>query len=141
MSNQDSVKSFLEKAAESLAGAESEYANKRYQNASNRAYYACYQAAVAALLAAGVKPTGARWNHETVQALFIRELINRRKRYPAELGGIFERLVTLRNTADYKTELVKDVQSARSNRKAREFVTAVIVKEGQRSDHNHTGFK
>lgn len=32
---------FLAKALESLQGAESELANKRYNNAANRAYYAC----------------------------------------------------------------------------------------------------
>ena len=43
---------YLAKAEESLTGAESEYANRRYQNCANRAYDACYQAAVAALLQA-----------------------------------------------------------------------------------------
>ena len=33
---------YLEKAAESLAGAESEYVNGRYNNCSNRCYYACF---------------------------------------------------------------------------------------------------
>ena len=30
---------YLDKAIESLAGAESEYANKRYNNCANRCYY------------------------------------------------------------------------------------------------------
>ena len=34
---------FLAKAEESLAGAESEYANGRYNNCANRCYYACFQ--------------------------------------------------------------------------------------------------
>src|SRR5205823_6359850 len=42
-----------DKALESLAGAESELANGRYNNAANRAYYACFQAAIAALQRAG----------------------------------------------------------------------------------------
>jgi uncharacterized protein (UPF0332 family) len=33
---------YLEKAEESLAGAESELANGRYNNCANRCYYACF---------------------------------------------------------------------------------------------------
>ena len=43
----ESVESFLVKAEESLAGAESEYVNGRYNNCANRCYYACFQAAIA----------------------------------------------------------------------------------------------
>jgi uncharacterized protein (UPF0332 family) len=32
----------LKKALESLAGAESEFANARYNNCANRCYYACF---------------------------------------------------------------------------------------------------
>lgn len=42
------------KAKDSLQGAESEFTQARFDNAVNRAYYACFQAAVAALLAADV---------------------------------------------------------------------------------------
>lgn len=47
---------YLEKAEESLAGARSELANGRNINCANRAYYACYQAAVHALMEAGIQP-------------------------------------------------------------------------------------
>jgi uncharacterized protein (UPF0332 family) len=116
---------YLIKAEESLAGAESEYANRRYQNCANRAYYACYQAAVAALLQADIRPSGSRWGHDTVQAQFVGELINRRKRYPADLRDTFERLFLLRQTADYAADLVSEIQAVRSLRRARTFVTAV----------------
>lgn len=46
----------LARAGESLAGAESEFADGRYNNVANRRYSACYQAAVAALRHAGVQP-------------------------------------------------------------------------------------
>jgi hypothetical protein len=45
----DSWPIYLIKAEESLRGAESEFAQGRYNNAANRCYYACFQAAVAAL--------------------------------------------------------------------------------------------
>jgi uncharacterized protein (UPF0332 family) len=57
---------YLVKAEESLLGAESEFAIRRYQNCANREYYACYQAGVAALLQAGIRPSGSRWGHDTV---------------------------------------------------------------------------
>jgi uncharacterized protein (UPF0332 family) len=47
MSERD-IEAYLVKSAESLAGAESEYANGRFNNSANRAYYACFHAAVAA---------------------------------------------------------------------------------------------
>jgi hypothetical protein len=43
---------FLDKARESLAGAESEFVNRRYNNSANRSYYAVFQAAIHALIAA-----------------------------------------------------------------------------------------
>jgi len=42
------VEIYLAKALESLEGAESELANRRYNNCANRCYYASFQAAVAA---------------------------------------------------------------------------------------------
>ena len=59
---------YLAKATESLLTAESEFANGRYNNAANRAYYACFQAALAALMRAGIRtpsPSG-QWSHEFV---------------------------------------------------------------------------
>jgi uncharacterized protein (UPF0332 family) len=116
---------YLVKAEESLLGAESEFANRRYQNCANRAYYACYQAGVAALLQAGIRPSGSRWGHDTVQAQFVGELINRRKRYPSDLRDSFERLYLLRQTADYAVGLISEIQAARAIRRARAFVTTV----------------
>ena len=50
---------FLSKARESLEGATSELVNGRYNNAANRAYYACFQAAIAAG-ARSIRPNCAR---------------------------------------------------------------------------------
>jgi hypothetical protein len=49
---------FLVKAREALAGAESEYANGRFNNCANRAYYACFLAALHALAQVGIQPPG-----------------------------------------------------------------------------------
>jgi uncharacterized protein (UPF0332 family) len=125
---------YLFKSGESLAGAESEFANGRYGNCANRAYHACFQAAVAALVREGIGPPGQaqRWGHDFVQARFTGELINRRKRYSAALSETLIRGLRLRQPADYKPERVSDVQASRGLARAREFVAAVAATEGAR---------
>src|SRR4051794_3651501 len=76
----EGVAIFLAKARESLAGAESEFVNSRFNNCTNRCYYACLQAAPAALEKAGVKPTEPRlaFGHGFIQAHFVGELIGKK---------------------------------------------------------------
>ena len=120
---------FLSKARESLAGAESEFMNARYNNVANRAYYACYQAAVAALELASVRPPGGvnRWSHGFVQSQFAGLLVNRRKRYPAALRDALSTLVDLREQADYEVDPIGRTQASRLLARARAFVTAVVA--------------
>jgi uncharacterized protein (UPF0332 family) len=47
---EDDITIYLAKASESLLTAESEFVNGRYNSCANRCYYACFQAAIAALL-------------------------------------------------------------------------------------------
>jgi uncharacterized protein (UPF0332 family) len=128
------IEIYLRKAEDSLAGATSEYANGRYDNSANRAYYACFQAAIAALLREGIgTPSQAeQWGHDYVQARFAGELINRRKRYPATFRDILVRGLALRQTADYKTQRVSDVRASRSLARAHEFVMTITASEGER---------
>lgn len=127
MADQLASDTYLAKAQECLEGAESELLNSRYNNCANRSYYACFQAAVAALTAAGVRPRGqdGRWGHDFVAAQFSQQLINRRKRYPSDLGDTLERLFRVRRTADYKTENVTRDQATRVLRRARVFVQTI----------------
>lgn len=85
MIEQDRV--YLEKAQENLAAAQSEFINGRYNSCASRAYYACFQAAIFALVRAGIHPSGRDdyWRHDFVQAEFNGQLVNRRKAYPAGL--------------------------------------------------------
>lgn len=121
--------SFLEKAHESLAGAESEFANGRYNNCVNRCYYSCFQAAIYALSEHAFAPSGAKgrstWSHEALQANFVGELINRRKLYPAELRDVLARTHSLREAADYKREFVSETQASRALRRTRSFVETI----------------
>ena len=123
----------LDKAIESLAGAEAEYAAGRFNNCANRCYYACFQAAIAALARAGVAPAGAQasWSHKFVIAQFDGLLIYRRKRYPTRIRGVLGSTYELRRTADYRAEPVSRADAARALERASEFV-ATVNEEGPR---------
>jgi uncharacterized protein (UPF0332 family) len=117
---------FLEKARESLAGAESEFANGRYNNCANRVYYACFQAAIAALMEAGIRPRGEEWSHSFVPAQFDGQLIYRRKVFATELRSILERNYVLRQKADYEDDVVTQTEASRALRRCHTFVQAVV---------------
>ncbi len=120
-------RAFLAKAEESLAGAEREFAAGAYNNCANRAYYACFQAAIAALIRVGIGPSSGddRWRHEAVRSQFNEQLIKRRKLYRSELRGTLDAGARLRNEADYGTTPVTEIQAARALRRARAFVSAI----------------
>jgi uncharacterized protein (UPF0332 family) len=118
---------FLAKAEGSLAGAESEFVNGRYNNCANRCYYACFQAAIHALTRAGIRPpgTGSQWSHAFVPAQFDGQLVNRRKLYPTELRGLLSWNHGLRESADYKDHLVTQAEATGALRRTRRFVQAI----------------
>jgi len=118
---------YLIKALESLQGAESEFVNGRFDNAANRAYYACFQGAIAALQHEGIKPRRADggWSHAFVQSAFAGQLIKRRKRYPAALKTTLPENEDLRRRADYTLEMVSKKGAKRALDRARRFVGSV----------------
>jgi uncharacterized protein (UPF0332 family) len=120
---------YLAKATESLLTAESEFVNGRYNSCANRCYYACFQAAIAALLREGIRPHG-QWSHEFVQAQFVGVLINQRKRYDPQLRRVLLDNQSLRHEADYRPELVTAAQARRALSRSRLFVTAVRQRGG-----------
>ena len=120
---------YLVKAAESLQTAESEFANGRYNSCANRCYYACFQAAIAALLAEGIRARG-QWSHEFVQGQFVGVLINQRHLYDSELRRVLADNQTVREKADYRPELVNATQASRALRRTRTFVAAVRQRGG-----------
>ena len=120
---------YLTKAYESLLTAESEFANGRYNSCANRTYYACFQAAIAAILTEGIRPAG-QWNHQFVQAQFVGVLINKRKRYESELRRVLADNQSLRDKADYRPEFVTATQASRALRRTRQFVTAIRQRGG-----------
>jgi uncharacterized protein (UPF0332 family) len=117
---------YLTKAKESLRGAESESTQGRPNNTATRCYYACFQAAIAALSHAGIGPRGGlTWSHAFVQAAFVGQLINQRRQYPASLRQVLARNLTLRHTADYAEDTVTPIQATRALQRTRDFVAAI----------------
>lgn len=129
----DTASGYLAKAEESLAGAESELIGGRYNNCANRSYFACFQAAVYALIRAGIHPPGrtGQWGHDVVQAQFAGQLINRRKLYPAALRSDLVRNYDLRKAADYWGQDVGKTETVRPLQRARGFVSAIRGRVGE----------
>jgi uncharacterized protein (UPF0332 family) len=120
---------YFAKAEESLHTAESEFANGRYNSCANRCYYACFQAAIAALLAEGIRARG-QWSHEFVQGQFVGVLINQRHLYETQLRRVLTDNQTVREKADYRPEVVNATQASRALRRTRMFVAAVRQRGG-----------
>src|SRR4051794_3782953 len=70
MTTDITIQTFWKKTLENLDSAASELTNRRYNASANRAYYACFQAAIVALMRSGVRPVGPQWSHAFVQAQF-----------------------------------------------------------------------
>jgi len=89
-------------------------------------YYACFQAAIAALMRAGTRPPGGsdEWGHAYVAAQFD-TLINRRKLYPTEHRGVLVRNRHVRRRADYTDGSVTRIEASRALQRTRAFVAAV----------------
>lgn len=132
MTDRQEITQYVHKAIESLDGAESELANRRFNNCANRCYYASFQAAIAALLAAGIQARlpGGRWRHDHIQAQFASQLINRQHRFPPALRTVLSETLLLRQEADYEPDGISQRQANRAFRRSREFVDAVQREHG-----------
>jgi uncharacterized protein len=113
----------IAKAEESLKAADIYYAQGLYNSSASRAYYAMFQAAQAALEAAGFARL--EWSHAGLHATFANELTRRRKLYPSSLASDLAIVMDLRHTADYREHDLGKRQAMHALNKARGFVDAV----------------
>ena len=129
----ESEGTYLDKAQESLAGARAELDATRYSNSANRSYYAVFQAAIHAILAASIRPPGisGEWNHGWVQGQFNGQIISRRHRYPTDLRGVMNENYLVRVQADYSPKAVTQVVASRALRRAERFVRAIVEREAR----------
>lgn len=126
----EEAQAYLVKALESLTSAEVDHIAARYNSCANRVYYTCFQAAVAALLTAGIRPANPRgeWSHEFVHSQFNGVLIHRRKLYPASLRRVLRDVLAVREKADYTVSTVSAPVATRVLKQAQVFVQAIQEK-------------
>jgi len=114
---------FITKAKENIQAAQLLFDNNLYNASANRAYYAAFHAALAALSDAGIQSE--RLSHEATQAHFSDQLIRRRKIYPGHLKSYLLDLQAVRDDADYKLKLISKKVAWRQVHKAKEFLERV----------------
>ena len=122
----ETIQKYLEKSEESLASAKNDLSKKRYNSCANRAYYACYQAAVALLLKYNLTPAGGKElrKHGVIQSQ-IATLIKRKKILLSKHRDTLPELMSTRVTADYESKGVGQKKAKRVLKRAEEFVTLV----------------
>jgi len=117
---------YLAKAEENLEVAELAFKQKKYNASASRAYYAVFQAAIAALLKlTDFRPKDGEWKHGQVQAELNRRLIMRKKTLPAHLGHVPMDLLEIRHTADYRSQMLSQKVARDALSRAQKFVEAV----------------
>jgi uncharacterized protein (UPF0332 family) len=119
---------YLAKAQQNLAAAELALQASLYDASGSRAYYAAFQAAVAALWAEGIRPPREQdrtLSHQRVQNEWSGRLVYRRKLYPAALRDILRELRQLRIDADYHVSPITERRARRAVLEARQVVAAV----------------
>jgi uncharacterized protein (UPF0332 family) len=115
---------YLAKARNSLRTAQSAYQQGDFDSCASRAYFAVFQAEIAALIKlTELHPE--EWRHEHVQAEFNRRLIQARKVFPASLRSIHDDLIGRRHTADYTGQHVSARLGEQCLRRATEMLTAI----------------
>ena len=123
---------YLRKARESLASAQADVRGRRYNSAANRAYYAAFQAAVAALIHFRVRKADTEWQHRFVSEEFSGKLITWRKVFEERYRETLNELFAVRIIGDYRDLDVSARKAREALRDAASFVESVTAKLGRR---------
>lgn len=116
---------YLIKARENLRIAEYSFEQKCFNVCVSRAYYAMFQAALAALVEADLLAKDKRADHGWVQATFNERFIKRKKVYLASFKSMLMDTMITRHIADYRTKMVSRGLANKSLKAARQFVKTV----------------
>ena len=116
---------FKEKARQNLTVAEWCFQQGHYDACCNRAYYAMYQAAIAALANEGITPTEEHIDHGWVQSHFVSHFCHRRKIFP-KFKTSLQNAQENRNWADYTPERLQRKRAQRQLNHAKEFVQCLL---------------
>ncbi len=118
------IAEFLAKAKENLEDAEQALQEGRYNASANRAYYAAFQASIAALAQESI--THEKNPHSWVQAQFSERLIKARKLYPSKLASYLMDMQKIRDNADYKTLMTSKKIAQEQVRQSKEFLSSIF---------------
>lgn len=112
---------FLHKAEENLKIAQISFELECYNASANRAYFAAFQAAIAALADKGVLSKG-RNDHKWVQSEFNLRLIKREKLYPSDFKKYLFDMQSVRNLADYSDQNIGKKIACKQLERATELI-------------------
>jgi uncharacterized protein (UPF0332 family) len=116
---------YLAKARRALASARLLLADRDPEGACNRAYYAMFDAAHAALIGATQDlDTGSTKTHRGLIAAFGQHLVIP-GRLPAELGRALHQVERVRRLADYTGEAIDDAKARWAIEQAADFLTRI----------------
>lgn len=115
---------FLMKAKENLEDAEEAFQVGRYNASANRAYYAAFQGAIAALAQENIKHE--KNPHSWVQAQFSERLIKARKSYPSKLASSLMDMQKIRDKADYKPDTTSKKIAKEQLQQSKEFLSFIF---------------
>lgn len=113
----------IERAREFLRVAEISLEQGFYNACASNAYYAMFWAAIASLAHQGFKQT--EWSHGGLREIFSRELIVKRRIYPAKFGEWLKVAYKSRDSAHYSLEGAGTKETRRIFQHALEFVKTV----------------
>jgi len=119
---------FKAKASQNLTVAEWCYQNGHYDACCNRAYYAMFQVAIAALANKGITPSQDHIDHTWVQSHFVKYFCNEHKIFPKFRNYLLD-AQTRRNQADYRPESLNQRKANQQLSWANEFVQTVSTRE------------
>lgn len=117
------MREFLDKAKENLKIAQLSLDNDCYNACANRAYFASFQAAIAALADKGIRSE--KNEHAWVQSEFTLQLIKRKKVYPAVLKKYLPNMQIERNVADYSKNHISRKVALKQLSHAKEMIELI----------------
>ncbi len=120
---------FLSKAKENLKIARISFEQECYNACANRAYFAAFQAAIAALADKGIQ--NRKNDHAWVQSEFNRRLIKNRKVYPDKMKTYLLNMQDVRNHADYSVEKIGKKLAGRQLGRADEMIMSIGKELGE----------
>ena len=116
---------WLAKATENLTAADLCLQHSLRNASVNRAYYAMFHVAIAALIHHGISKSGEMWKHDFVQAEFSRALIQRRKIFPGHLKDVLSKTIQQRQVADYEPVSINERMARQILQRAERFINQV----------------